>query len=302
MRNIALTALSILLCLSTIADAQQRETLGWGRLLNNDVFGDGKDRWQTGGGVVSKVTGYGWEGVLPDRPGDIIEYRFWGGVIAPADLVTPAAGDRRYAASLSFGVHTYFQRRNTEFNLGADLVITGPQTGLGTLQRAVHQVVGEALPTVLATQIPNGFHPTLIAEAGRSFAISPNVAVRPFVEVQAGVETLVRVGGDVRIGRLGSDELMLRDVMTGHRYRGNRGEFTGWAAVFGADVARVEHSTYLPAASGYALTDARTRVRAGVHWQGKKSSVFYGVTYLGEEFVAQPEGQIVGSVRLNIKF
>jgi len=28
----------------------------------------------------------------------------------------------------------------------------------------------------------------------------------------------------------------------------------------------------------------------------------YGVTYLSEEYVGQPEGQVVGSIKLNLNF
>ena len=72
--------------------------------------------------------------------------------------------------------------------------------------------------------------------------------------------------------------------------------------IFGADIAHVEHSVFLPASRGYTLTDSRQRVRAGVHWQAKASSVFYGVTWLSKEFVGQREAQAVGSVRFDIRF
>ncbi|MDJ0627996.1 MAG: DUF2219 family protein [Rhodobacter sp.] len=282
--------------------AQGRESLGWGRLFTNDFLGDNRDRWRTGSYVVSKVIGYGWDGQRPERAGEIVEFRFRSETIAPENIVTAAPGDRRYVGALSFGVHTHFQRRGTEISLGGDLVITGPQTGIGDLQTEIHKIVGASVPGVLGNQIPDGFHPTALIEVGRTFRLSPQVQVRPFFEAQAGAETLVRAGGDVMIGRLGQDELLLRDVATGHRYRANRGAHTGFAAVFGADIAHVEHSVYLPVYDGIALTDHRSRLRAGVHWQGRKSSAFYGLTWLSEEFVSQPEGQLVGSVRLNIRF
>lgn len=50
------------------------------------------------------------------------------------------------------------------------------------------------------------------------------------------------------------------------------------------------------------LETTRIRTRAGVHWQGKSHSVFYGLTYLGKEFDEQDEGQIVGSVALRRRF
>jgi hypothetical protein len=46
----------------------------------------------------------------------------------------------------------------------------------------------------------------------------------------------------------------------------------------------------------------RTRLRAGVHWQGRQMAAFYGVTWLGKEFRGQDEGQFVGSIRLDLNF
>jgi hypothetical protein len=290
------------IAMSSPALSQSREKIGTGRIFTNDYLGDNKDRWRTGSYAISVARASGWGGELPSAFGDLIEYRLRSDIIAPENIVTAAPGDRRYVGALSFGMHTHFEKAATEFSVGADLVITGPQTGLGELQSSIHDVMGASIPGVLGNQIPNGFHPTLTLEAGRSINIAPRFSFRPFLEVRAGVETLARAGGDFHFGLLGSDELMVRDVTTGHLYRTTKGEHLGFAAVFGADIAHVEHSTYLPGSSGFELTDARTRVRAGVHWQGEKSSVFYGLTYLGEEFKAQSEGQVVGSVRLNIRF
>ncbi len=284
------------------APAAERETLGWGRIFTNDFLGDNDDRWRTGSNAISKVTGFGWDGALPDTAGEIIEYRFRSEIFAPDNIVTAAPGDRRYAGVLSFGMHTHFEKRGVELSGGLDLVVTGPQTGIGDFQTEMHRIFGAPTPGVLGNQIPNGFHPTALVEAARTYRISETFTARPFLELQAGAETLVRVGADLHFGRLGQDELWVRDVATGHRYRINRGEHTGFSAVIGGDIAYVEHSIFLPVYDGYVLTDTRSRLRAGVHWQGEKSSVFYGLTWLGEEFAAQPESQVVGSVRLNIRF
>ena len=85
------------------AQAEDRVTLGWGRLLTNDALGDGTDRWQTGGYQVSRMRGVSWGGVLPATPGELLEFRASSQIAAPADLVTPKPGDRRYAALLAFG-------------------------------------------------------------------------------------------------------------------------------------------------------------------------------------------------------
>jgi hypothetical protein len=42
----------------------------------------------------------------------------------------------------------------------------------------------------------------------------------------------------------------------------------------------------------------RKRVRAGVHFGADPWDVFYGIAWLGEEFEAQPEGQLVGTFQI----
>jgi hypothetical protein len=45
----ALTAFAFSLALTAQpADAAERDRLGYGRLMTNDYFGDGSDRWRTG--------------------------------------------------------------------------------------------------------------------------------------------------------------------------------------------------------------------------------------------------------------
>ena len=286
--------------------AEGRTTLGTGGLHTNDTFSYAplNDRWRTGSGVVSMVRARGWDGAVPGRVGDLIEYRFRAEVISPANIVRPARFDRPYAAALSFGIHTHFQRNNIEYSLGADLVVTGPQTGLETFQAAIHDIIGisGASAAALRGQIPNGIHPTAIFEAGRTYEISPRIAFRPFLELQGGIETLTRIGGDLHIGRVGRDALLVRDVSTGQRYMINHGQFTGWAATLGADIAYVNSSVLLPATARVTLKDTRVRARAGIRWQGENRAYFYGLTWLGKEFSQQPEGQVVGSMHIEFGF
>ena len=96
---------------------------------------------------------------------------------------------------------------------------------------------------------------------------------------------------------------MIRDPSTGHRYATAGEPHVGTTFVLGFDTAYVDSSEVLSSARGFQLTDARNRVRAGVNWQGAKGgSLFYGLTWLDKEFKAQREGQIVGSLRLKLKF
>ena len=294
---------AICLSLGSPAAAQDRVTLGWGRLFSNDALGDTRDRWRTGSYVASMVRGDAWQGSLPSTMGDLLEYRFRAEIIAPADLVSPSPTDRRYVGALSLGAHTHFDMAGLETSVGVDLVMTGPQTGIGKFQTAVHKLIDLPEPKVLDKQIANGFHPTAVAEIGRTFSLGTAATVRPFAEAQIGAETMVRAGGDIVFGSFSTGALMLRDSGTGQRYRAIAGDrVPGISVVVGADIARVFDSVYLPDTGAAALSDTRSRVRAGMHWQGAKSDVFYGVTWLGKEFEQQPEDQFVGSLNLRLKF
>jgi hypothetical protein len=281
-----------------------RYQLGFGNLFVNDVIGDTKDRWRTGSYTTSRIWGRGWTGALPEQFGDILEFRFGGEIITPENIVTPAVGDRPYAGALFWGVHTHFQKREAEFALGADIVAIGPMTQLDHFQDALHDAIGIPGPSdsVRANQITDQWVPRVVGELGREFQVGSTARLRPFVEGRAGDETLVRTGFDVTFGQFGEGELLVRDWVTGHRYRAIRNHQQGVSFVAGADVAKVFDSVYLPGDQGYELTDYRGRVRAGVHVRGKAYHVFYGVSWLTKEFEAQSDDQLVGAVKLDFNF
>lgn len=302
----ALAALSVSVALVATAlplAAQERTTLGWGRLLTNDAIGDGEDRWRTGSYVLSWVRGPDWTGALPGQPGAILEFRLRAETIAPADLITPAALDRRYVGALTLGVHTHFETRGIESSLGLDAVIVGPQTGISDIHGDLHDLLGLAPPTVFGAQIGNDVLPTVTAEFGRTLEIGTQARLRPFVEMQAGAETLLRVGGDVTFGSFGDGALMIRDSTTGQRYRGTGiGETDGFSLTMGADLAEIYDSDFFLTGDAITPSDTRARARLGMHWQGGQNEVFYGVTWLSEEFEEQPEGQVLGAINLRLRF
>lgn len=280
-----------------------RYTLGHARLFSNDELGDHDDRWRSGSYMVSALSGFGWSGTLPEAPGSLLEYRLRSEIIAPSTLQRPPPDDRRYAGILGFGLHSHFQRAGIEMRLGGELVVTGPQTGVGAFQREFHEAFDYPRPRVLGSQIGNGIHPTLSAEFGRSRAFGQHVTLRPFVEAQAGIEDLARIGADLTFGHGFDGALMVRDTVTGHRVQGIAGaNGEGFTFVLGGDLAHVFDSTLLPDAGPAPLRDTRSRVRAGVHWRGEKSEFFYGLTWLGREFETQSEDQLVGSLRLRLRF
>ena len=288
----------------TAAHAADRSRLGYGRLITNDYIGDGKDRWRTGSWSSSRVWGPEWQGRAPTGFGDLIELRLSAEVLAPDNLRNIDPADRPYAGALSVGAHTHFSWNAYDVAVGADLVITGSGTGLGGLQRELHDLFNVRQPSdaVLDAQIPGGFHPTLVAEVGREMALSDRSVLRPFVEARAGAETMLRAGFDLTLGEIGRGELLVRENATGQRYRVIQRPEAGMSFVIGADIAHVADSIYLPEDRGLELSSTRDRVRAGVHWQRGNASAFYGLTWLGKEFEGQNDNQLVGSIRVKMDF
>lgn len=296
-------ALALGLVAAVPAAAQERTRIGVARAFTNDALGDFHDRWRTGSYAVSVIRARNWSGRPGAGLGDTVEWRLRSEIIAPADLTNPVIGtDRRYAGILSIGPHAHMERDGTEYALGLDLVLTGPMTGMGDFQTAVHRALGAPVPAVLGSQIGNAARPTLLAEAARRYPV-PGGDIRPFIEAQAGAETFLRIGADLTFGAANEAGLRVRDVVSGHRLLPvGRPAPAGTSLLLGADAAFVSASHYLPAASGYRLVSPRLRARAGVMNQTERFSVFYGVTWLGREFAAQPEGQAVGTVSLDFRF
>jgi len=304
MTRFIVLALGLCAGLSTMALAEGRERIGYGVLFTNDVIGDTKDRWRTGSVASSRVWADGWSGAAPAGVGELLEFRFNGEVIAPEDLSRPAVQDRPFVGALSFGLHTHFKPASVEYSAGADLIVTGSQTGLDDFQDFIHDIVGERniSSNVRRDQVDNAFRPSGVFEAGREFNFGM-ARIRPFAEARVGVEDLVRAGADITIGMLTRNELMVREPVTGQRYRVVRADRPGLAFVLGGDIAYVDKSDYLPARSGITITEDRARLRGGAHWEGRRGgSLFYGVTWLSEEFDQQSDGQVVGSVQFRLRF
>lgn len=294
---------AVLLLSATASNAQERVGLGLARVFNNDYLGDGKDRWRTGSYQLSYFRGPVWDGTRPGVLGELLEFRLRGETIAPDNLQNPAPGDRRHVGVLSLGLHSYATRGGMDYEGGIDLVAVGPQTGVLSMQKRLHKLLGATAPRVDNFQIGNAIRPTARFEVAREMQIG-RARLRPFAEVQAGAETLVRVGSDLTVGSFGIGALRMRDVVTGQRMPGIQSDEAGEGTSFllGGDVAHVTDSVYLPRDLGYRLEEGRARLRAGVHHSWGSGAIFYGATYLSPEFEAQAEGQTVGSVTLKFNF
>lgn len=282
---------------------QDRQTLGVTRLFTNDVLGDGRDRWRTGAFAVSLFRGPGWSGALGARPFDIMEYRVRGEAIAPDNLRRPVPGDRLYAGTWWLGAHTHFDWQGFDVAAGADVAVTGEQSGIRSLQSSIHDSFSMPRVDLETYQVDDDvfLHGTL--EVARTLRWATG-DIRPFLELQAGVENLARAGVDVTFGSLGQGGLRTRDPITGQRIAGitNIADEGGWSMLLGADTAYVDRSAFLPEDRGFQVEDSRHRVRAGANFGIGQTNMFYGVTWLSEEFVGQPEGQVVGSLSIDIRY
>lgn len=296
MRLFAAAGLTLLM--SFPAAAEPRETIGTGRIFSNDYFGDGRDRWRSGSFSYSHLRANGAYDPDDRAFGNIIEYRI------KTEIISPGRGgiDRPYVGAITLGAQTHFGDGPWHYALGADVTFLGPQTGLSTFQENFHDAF-DLRPPLTANELPNETVLSARASASYTHRFSEIVSVRPFAELQTGVEDIARVGSDVLIGVVGQDDLWLRDDVTGQPYRGTDAGEVGVSFLAGADFTAVNGSVYFPASRGVTPTDTRSRARLGILWQPLPNlSVFYGATYLSEEFVGQSEGQVLGSLRLGFNF
>ena len=277
---------------------------GAGWIGSNDQYGDGEDRWRTASLTISLLYGSGWSGLAPERFGELFEVRLHGEIIAPSNLSDPAPDDRRYAGVLGFGLHSHAHIGETDYRIGADLVVIGPQTGLGDLQERSHDLIpNQPSPgPALDDQIGDTLRLAVSAEAARSLDLGGVTRLRPFVGGRIGDETFARIGADLIVGSWGLDGLILRDTVTGQLYQGREDAGDGFSLVLGGDVASVASSVFLPDGGAAELSPVRSRVRAGVYWQRGGLTLNYGLTWLGTEFDSQPEGQMLGSASLRLVF
>ncbi len=286
--------------------------LGVTFFTSNDFLGDRDDRWRTGGFSFSAAWGPEWRGKLPETPFALTEFRLRADTITPEDVtvpVPPGVSDRRYAGVLGAGAHTHFELGGWEVSAGVDMIWTGEQTNLGAIHNFLHDTLGGAELNTRASQIPDGFHPTAVLEVGRTFAFADgNARLRPFAEVQAGLETFARVGADFTLGPAGREALLVRDNGTGHRYTVVPGG-SGVAFTVGGDIARVTESDLLPSNLGYRLTPTRQRARVGLIFQEdlpipyfRDAALFLGWTWHSKEFETQREGQLTSSIGFTYSF
>ncbi len=278
--------------------AASADTLGWGRIFSNDYVGDGHDRWRSGSFALSMLRGQGWDGAPPPAPGALTELRFRTEVIAPA-RTRDGRDDRPYAGLLAFGLFGHQSFGPIEGSFGGEVIAIGPSTGVSAFQERAHEILGFDLPRGIDRQLGDALHLHAQSELVLPMHMTTGLTLRPFLAGESGSEEIARVGVDAIWGNIGHGDLWLRDPVTGQPYRGIEAETTGLAIVAGADAAWVGDSVFLPDREA----QDRRRARIGLHWQpGPQVRLFYGLTWLSEEFEGQHEAQVLGSLKLEFGY
>ena len=85
------------------------------------------------------------------------------------------------------------------------------------LQQKVHSEIDQPFPSdfVKNTQVSNQFILGTLTEVARPIALSPSTNIRSFVEVQTGVEDLIRIGVDAGFFGDLSEALFARALVSG---------------------------------------------------------------------------------------
>lgn len=282
---------------ATAADKQvllEGSRLAFSRILTNDYIGDRKDRWRTFAYAISMLK--------PLKDGSVGELRFRTEIIAGRTLkLAPGQDpDRRMAGVFGFGAYRSDRIGNGDYRIGVELTTVGPQTRLIKLQERFHELIDQTGPSTQAKnlQISDKIFLSFRGEIGQDFKIG-RAAIRPWAAAEGGPEALARVGIDFIWGH-SSGNFGVRDELTGWRVPvlQNRNTY-GRSFIAGFDIAHVKKSFYIT--EDYLIKN-RFRLRTGSLVDFDGGRIFYGATYLSEEFKAQPEAQVVGSISFSMHF
>ena len=115
------------------------------------------------------------------------------------------------------------------------------------LRQKVYSEIDQPFPSdfVKNTQVSNQFILGTLTEVARPSALSLSTYIRPFVEVQTGVEDLIRIGVDEGFFADLSEALFARAPVSGQRYSVIDGTEEGFLLSAGLDLTRVISSMFL---------------------------------------------------------
>ncbi len=271
--------------------------------FTNDFLGDGRDRWRS----ASYTIFLGFEG---EKAGGIAhEIRARGEIISPWGAKNqPTNDDRPYVGMLGFGVFANDRFKHLEYNIGAEILFTGDQTGAADFQQNFHEATG--IPGYLPEDMPHDHVDDDVTgmvsvEIARSYSLTDEVSFRPFFGAQAGYETFGRIGFDFITGGYGGAARYVRDPISGFIQPSSPDRalrMGDLSLLVGADYTYVSGSDFFPNWSVAELENARIRVRTGLQARIANASAFFGITYLSKEFTSQVESQTIGVLSFEFPF
>jgi len=270
--------------------------------FTNDALGDTHDRWQTASYQRS------WIFEAGDLPvAEALELRFRGQIVSPWHDSLQPGGDRPYATALGLGAFGHGDVLGLEVRGGAELLAIGDQTGLDWVQYTAHDLMGYdgGYDPRLRNDphVPNDFDGKLELEVARSISFGGTGLLRPYIYGEAGAETALRAGADIVFGHLADmdDRYWVRDVVTGQPLPTDLHR-RGFSLIAGFDAGEVYDSYTIPTGSEVDLERSRMRARIGVKGDVGNLGIFFGQSWISEEFTGQVEPQRLGTLSVSLAF
>lgn len=294
----------------------------------NDRFGDGKDRWKTGGLTQAYVfpehifSNDNW--FIGRASG--LELNVRGLVITPDDTAFTGVdgGDRPYAQYAAAGIFLRSIARpealtpalavQIEDRIGLEAGWQGDPLPLFDVQNALHGMAGTEGN---AGNRSNTIDGEMLAnlEARRTWRLHAEGVVRdiefaPFVQTSLGMrENSLRAGGDVFTGSALEGRTWGSDLATGAVMAGASMPRQGfnWTLFAGGDLGYIASDAFLD--GGFAVggpsverRDIVGRARAGVLLDYDKVAIGFSLNWLGKEFRGQSDGQMIGAIQFKYHF
>ncbi len=307
-----------------LAENNEIETQG---VFWNDRYGDGKDRWKTGGITQSYIfpERIFHRGRWLDGRASALEFNVRAEVMTPDDTSNAGADpdDRPYAQYAGVGIHFRSIARpeplgpdftvQVEDRVGVEVGWQGEPLPLFDVRDSLHDMTGNGGGMANPANVIDG---EVLAnlEGRRTWRLhrpgeGRDVEIAPFVQGSLGMrEVSLRAGADMFVGSALEGRTWGSDLATGAVIAGDsvRREGFHWTAFIGGDVGYVAWDAFLD--GGFAAdwpevnrSELVYRARTGVLLEYGSVGVGFSLNWLSEEFETQPEGQLIGAIQLKYR-
>lgn len=297
----------------------------------DDFFGDGKDRWKTGGITQSYVfpehifSNGNW---LKGRA-SALELNVRALVMTPDDTAFAGVNsdDRPFAQYAAIGLYLRSITRpealtpvvavQAEDRVGIEVGWQGDPLPLFDIQNSLHGMTGtNGDAGNLSNTIDGELLVNLEARRTWRFHIDGSGAgarrdleFAPFVQTSLGMrENSLRAGGDFFVGSALEGRTWGSDLSTGAVMAGASMPRQGfnWTVFFGGDVGYIASDAFLDggfAGGGPSVQrrDIVGRARAGLLLEYDNLGVGFSLNWLGQEFRGQSDGQVIGAIQLKYR-